>query len=510
MTAFQENIDRKVVPRWHSLDGAQRDGELAPLRDKPQLDLDEYEAELHEREEDWRRERSVSFAADLVSSSVVLGRSQAADEAAAYLLDRPDAPPLAVALAHHLLGTTPLGPTSHDPDAALIPEARRLQTAVAIHRLRDSLAVDPRNALRWSSLARLYASIGQDDHAHHAMNIALNLAPTNRFILRSAARLSLHRNDPERAHRLLIDPARRQGDPWLVAAEIALAPLAGKSSRLIKLGRQIADSGSFSPRHTTELASALATEELSASLKRARRRFGQALEAPTENTIAQVEWASRQGRGLDFDPEYLERPDTFEARAWANAFKGDWEPALGDAWQWLSVQPFASAPAVFGSHQATLGEAYEEGVAFSQAGLLANPDDVTLLNNLAYCLINLGRLSEAEDVLRNVHRWRMDATEASVLQATRGLLAYRQGDRETGRRLYAGTITDAANPAIRAIAAIVLAREEALARTPYADTAHAVADELSAAALQSESAPPPFIELMFRQLVNAASAVQSS
>lgn len=508
MTAFQEDIDRKVVPRWHSIDGAHRDGELAPLQDKTPLDPAEYEAELKQREEDWRRERSVSFAADLVSASVVLGRSEVAEEAAAFLIDEPAAPPLAVALAQHLLDPTPEETSSHDSDAALSPNERRLQIGAAIHRLRESLAIDPRNALRWSSLARLYASIGQEDQAQQAMGVALNLAPTNRFILRSAARLSLHRNDPERAHRLVLDPARRQGDPWLVAAEIALAPLAGRTSRLIKLGRQITDSGHFSPRHTTELASALATEELSGSIRRARRLFGQALEAPTENTIAQVEWASRHARGLEFDPEFLERPDTYEARAWASAFKGDWEPALVDAWHWLSVQPFASAPAAFGSHQATLGEAYGEGTAFALAGLLANPDDVTLLNNLAYCLINLDRLDEAEDFLKNVHRWQMDDDEASVLEATRGLLAYRRGDRETGRRLYAKTITNASSPAVRAIAAIVLAREEVLAKTPYADAARAAADELSAAALRTESTPPPYIELMLHQLVNAASAVQ--
>ena len=119
MTAFQEESDRKVVPRWHSLDGAQRDGELAPLRDKPPFDPDEYEAELKEREEDWRREQSVSFAADLVGAAVVLGRSQVADEAAAFLIDKPEAPPLALTLAHHLLGTTHEEETNdHDPNAA--------------------------------------------------------------------------------------------------------------------------------------------------------------------------------------------------------------------------------------------------------------------------------------------------------------------------------------------------------------------------------------------------------
>src|SRR5262249_14991627 len=158
------------------------------------------------------------------------------------------------------------------------------------------LRTAPRTPLFWTELARWYASLGQRDPADHAMRVALELSPSHRFVPRSAARLSLHLDDPERAHSLLRRAERTQTDPWLLAAEIAIAPLAGERSRWMKHGRRVVESQRFHPTAVSELASALATEAFMAGSGRdARRLFECSLELPTENAVAQAAWAARHG-----------------------------------------------------------------------------------------------------------------------------------------------------------------------------------------------------------------------
>src|SRR5207249_126382 len=105
-------------------------------------------------------------------------------------------------------------------------------------------------------------------------------------------------------------------DPWLVAAEVAVSPLAGRTSRLIKHGRRLLESHQFEPIAVSELASAIGTEDLAAgSVRRARQLFGSSLNDPTENAVAQAEWASRHDAGFKFEERLLDVEYSYEARA---------------------------------------------------------------------------------------------------------------------------------------------------------------------------------------------------
>jgi hypothetical protein len=100
------------------------------------------------------------------------------------------------------------------------------------------------------------------------------------------------------------------------------------------------------------------------------------------------------------DPASLELPRAFEARAWSEFYLGSWVRALRAGKRWLRDQPFSASPAVHASYVASVAlEDYEEGVRIANSGLLANPNDPTLLNNLSYSLANFGRLQEAEAAL---------------------------------------------------------------------------------------------------------------
>ncbi|MCP5411967.1 MAG: hypothetical protein H6924_07520 [Alphaproteobacteria bacterium] len=123
------------------------------------------------------------------------------------------------------------------------------------------------------------------------MAVAKQLAPTERHTLRSAVRMELHLQDEEAAHRLLKRSDATPHDPWLAAAEIAVATHREKSPTFFKVGQAILDSGNWLPHQVSELAAALGTTVIiDGKHKRGRRFIQQGLADPTGNTLAQAEW----------------------------------------------------------------------------------------------------------------------------------------------------------------------------------------------------------------------------
>jgi len=119
------------------------------------------------------------------------------------------------------------------------------------------------------------------------MRVALALAPENRFILRAGARFLVFNEDPSAAHWLLSRSDAARHDPWLTAAEIAVADVAKQPPQLVRAGRNMLESGKFAPRHLAELAGAIGTLELnSGKNRRARKLFEQSLIDLNENALA--------------------------------------------------------------------------------------------------------------------------------------------------------------------------------------------------------------------------------
>jgi hypothetical protein len=98
-----------------------------------------------------------------------------------------------------------------------------------------------------------------------------------------------------------------------------------------------------------------------------------------------------------------------------------------------------------------------------------NPKHPVLLNNMAYALIHLDRLTEAEALLGQIS-FTDNLTNVSTVQATRGLLEFRKGGQEIGRRMFLGVIDDLSMRGERdqaGRAATNLAFEELRLKTPY-------------------------------------------
>ncbi|HEX4187219.1 MAG TPA: hypothetical protein VHY83_04905 [Solirubrobacteraceae bacterium] len=458
MSAATTNRNRQVIPRWRDLRATVEHGELGnALRRREPTERDA--SALADRMREFQQHRSLSFAADLINASIVVGPTPETKTAAELVLATHDSPPMVKRSARWILDSSEASADSGTPSYA---DQRRY-----IAQLRSGLRNNPRNVIRWAELSRHYANSGYLEKAKNAMRISVNMAPTDRYILRCAVRLWMHLDDPESAVKTLGQAqAVVVGDPWLLASEIAASAAWGRPSRNIKRGRLMVEAARHSPFALSELTSALATIEMDAgAAKQARRLFRTALIDPNENSVAQAEWASSR-ISLEVDDDQLDRSP--EARARHRAETDDIDATLDSTWAWLSDQPFSSEPPTFGSYQASMFGRYEDGARLAREGLRANPRDTLLWNNLAFCEAWVGRLDDAEKALQEIDRARRDAHEREeaqrvrppTLTATRGLVRFRRGDAMGGRSLYRQAIEEMTEPKERLRAEMMLVGEE--------------------------------------------------
>ena len=496
MAIVNQDKDRKIVPRWrHVLLTALR-GELSSLKQAGR-DFSAAHAALSRRRAAWDDQHTFSFAADLVATAFSVGDPTIATDAAQFILDHgPPTFALANRIAHLILHPIPTAmPQGSQPNDL---EDHHVHNLLAAYRAR--LHNEPRNPLLWIELARLYEILAVHQKATRSIQIALSLAPHNRFVVRSAARLFIHHDDHDRAHHLLYHCPVLKSDPWLLAAEIAIAAIKGRASRHVKAARRILDSSTFSEFHVSELASALATLEFEAGgARKGRRLLRRSLQHPTENAIAQAAWTARRFGGIDL--EQLPLAESPEAEAWTQFMRGNWDQALHGAREWLSDQLFSCRPAILAAYIAAVCLSdYPQSLKFTTVGLRSNPHDFLLRNNHAFALAHMGRLDEAKGTLAEIRYPDLRTGEQVIATATQGLIRFREGHPEEGRALYAAAVTRAkeSKDTRRAyLAQLFWTLEEARSRTPRAKT-------LAAEVLENTpSYLTPDVQLLLRRLSTA-------
>jgi tetratricopeptide (TPR) repeat protein len=458
MSGYDDSAPRRVVPRWRDSKIVRGIAEDIPVpsRFPPRVTAKSKES-LDKKLEIWRSDPSIGMAADVVGAAFLSGRFDSARDAAKYLLESRAAIPLElVSLAQLILGRQEL-----DARQAIATSPRD-EIRKARKRLHDHFE----NPILLVDTARHFSALGQNDKALRFVNTALHLAPNHRFVLRAATRLLVHLDDPDAALRFLRRAASTPGDPWLVSAEISVAAVAGKKSTLLSRGSAILKEGRFPPSQITELASAVATSELSHGKNRvAKRLFADSLVAPNDNAIAQVEWANRRERlGFDVDQKVREVPFTFEAQFWVNYEHRDEARSKQLVREWAIDEPFSSRPVVMGTFLGGIYGDYQLGLELGEAGLIANPDDEQIVNNLAFIEASQGNLVGA---WQRIHR--STNYKSPHFVANTGLIAYRKGEIALGRQCYRAAIKLsklARQPQTEALATLFFAREALLAGDP--------------------------------------------
>lgn len=454
MSFFFHDKNRRVLPRWRDSRLTAELGELGSLkREKAPIRIDK--SFLDKAASDWRTSPSEVSAFEIVSAAIVAEHRKIAEDAAFFILSRGTENTAAKELARHYLNPKPelrsLNPTDSGKAAAKIAN------------LRLSLRQYPRDALAWVDLALAHTTLGQKSSSTAAMRVGLGLAPNNRFVLRSAARLLTHLGEPDRAHDLLLRSPAVRHDPWLAAAEVSLADILGVPPEM-GTARRLLTSAHMGNHQLSELASAVATAELySGRNKAARKYFRQSLESPTENAVAQATWASNRPTSVVVPESALQAPRSYEALAWHYHRSHRWAEAAEQCELWLQDEAFSARPAELGSFiAATTLEDFSLCESFARAGLMANPHHAILNNNLAVALVNTGRTDEAQSALLSVRRPSQDAQSEATLTATEGLIAFRLGDCASGNAKYLESIRQARaqqNRRLECLATLHLAQE---------------------------------------------------
>jgi hypothetical protein len=466
-----DSEDRRVVPNWRRLEKTVRLGELGSIGNET-VQTFSFE-DIKSNVIAWRNNTTIGHAGDLISSAFVTDQIDYPDvkEAAKFIISLKDsAPDTLTKIANKIISDV----DEDEPylDVKSIDELERIHNTKYIEDrisiLKKSINRLPRNSIKRVELARLYSLLGQYEPASQSMKIGLNLAPNNRFILRSAARLFVHLGEYELAHAPLRNSDATKYDPWLISSEIAIASIRERHSRFAKEGFKTIKSDNYSKFNISELSSSLATLELyNGAHKDAKKLFRNSLIDPNDNAYAQYKWASNHDkRLLGFSPKD-KVPNPFEALAIENYHNGNWVEALNHIVNWFLDIPYSKRPVVLGSFIAlTYLEKYELAIKLCEAGLHANPNHPTIVNNLAYSVASNGNPDKALKILndfKSVGFSKANDGQRISLIATEGLIFFRLSMYEVGREKYNKAINEAEEKGseyYRSLAFLNLLKEE--------------------------------------------------
>ena len=485
MANLFEHKDRRVIPNWRSFGKTTTLGELNSFQLESSFPTEE--TSIEEYVIDWKLNKTVIHASDLLSAAIVNNKREEKSviEAANFVIENREKATLSqLSLANAILNK----PVEKDLSerftevtldklpTLLNPEPIRIK----IRETKNLLRQYPGNSILYVELSRYYSILGQEDNSIRAMKSALHLAPNNRFVLRCATRLFAHFDSEENEYLDYVHSFLRKSpltliDPWLASAEISIATIRNRTSKFIKTGIDLINSKNISPFNFTELASSIGTVELLyGGAKKSREFFNKALISPNDNSLAQVEWASTKDNSLDINPSLFGVKMNFEALALDNFQNKDYEAALDNAAKWFIDMPFSKRPITFGSNLAsTILKDQQKSISFLNAGLISHPYDPQLINNLAYALALDDKPTEAFEQLNKIRNEEdYDDITQICLSATRGLAYFRSGFADIGRQLYIDAIEQTKqinNKELNWIAILNYAREEIRLKSEYVE-----------------------------------------
>lgn len=426
---------RRVVPQWtKSTDPGIRflkndsDSLLKRENSLSDADLDQ----LKKVASEFEAEPSIGLAADALRFGLSQPDNEKLRIVAGYVLNSQSIVPIGLRRLAEAIHTGDITKASlHGPLDLNKP------VHAAIHDTRRWLSRFPRDSLSWLDLGRLHAAAGNTLSAKQAVQTAHALSPQNRTILRGTSRFFLHAREPDIALSVLDQTARTEKDPWLMAGHLAISSILGKTSRFVKKAKKIVASDAYAPHEITELAGSLATLELEAGYnKEARRLFNISLVEPNENVLAQVQWASKQ---LNLEPdlpeEWLQNPISSEAGYYHSLLNDQFEGALANALNWHIDEPFASRPMIGASFIAGISGNFTDASNYARQGLISEPENAMLLNNLAFSTGAQGDLENAERIIRKIAALERKALSPHTL-ANLGMLAYLRNEHVLGAQLY--------------------------------------------------------------------------
>jgi|LSQX01.3.fsa_nt_gb tetratricopeptide (TPR) repeat protein len=488
---------RRVIPNWRDFKSTIENGELQCQTNKS-YKISNADKLLKEKIDDFLNSPTIGVAADLVSSAYILDLQDdpIVDKAIKVISENQNISSLSLKdLSEKIRPSKSTNLTNDDQNLSIVPSDDEyiflLRKRIAIWK--NSLSNQPINPIGWVEISRLYSLLGQKIPSERAMRIALALDPNNRFIIRSAVRFFIHYDMAEEAYFYLRRAESLKFDPWLMSTEIATSCILDRRPKFIKESLSLIESKNFSDFSLTELLSSIGTLEFyEGSLKKSKELFRKSLIAPNDNSLAQIEWISKEDRSFQFETQNIKIKNPQEANAIKSFEESNWNQTLYYTDRWLSDIPYSTRPVLLGSFVAeTFLNDNEKAIELCKRGLIANPNDIMLKNNLICSYAISGKINDAVSMLEKLKPEIQDLPEDNkiVLQATMGLVLFRLGEFENGRDLYMKAYQNAKNiknDYLKCMAILHLAKEEINARTDQIDKTFEIVQKEAANSLDND------------------------
>lgn len=168
--------------------------------------------------------------------------------------------------------------------------------------------------------------------------------------------------------------------------------------------------------------------------------------APNDNSLAQAEWVIIASQlPITIHPN-LKVKCNHESLVYKALENSDVVSAMSNAVDWICDMPFSMKPVLIGYNIATtFMRNYELSSNILEVGLKSHPNDPWMLNNRAYVNARANNVEEAEKDMEKLEHITTPLTKSMAIckEATKGLIAYRKKDKETGKKLYEQAILHA-------------------------------------------------------------------
>lgn len=438
MNLSNNNNPREIVPRIRDYKTTAALGELDAIsKSSKQLNMKLQNGnEILRKYDEWKKGKSISFAADLLNSAIVSSEKEIAREVATFILSIDN---------ENIILLKNLANSVLEDEANFITDKpmQNFDVMKKIRELKQNLVLYPKNSIAWCELSRLYILLRQYPNAENSLLNAYRINPNNRYVLRMAVGLFVHLNEPEKAKFYLNKSDLLKYDPWLMANDIVVSGMIEKTSRYINEGKRLIESQNLSDKSLTELSSVLATIEMSnGKRKKAKQLYRLSLSDPTENSLAQALWAFQVADNIvEFENvKSIKVPLDFEAEFYKYQNAKMLDKSLIEINKWINDQPFSREAYYHGSYVAAVGlRKYSVAVNLLRRGLEYTPNDFLLLNNLTFSYLKQNDMVEAEKTYKKLMvAFNNDNSISNkiVFLATTGLLNYKLNRSQIGRDFY--------------------------------------------------------------------------
>jgi tetratricopeptide (TPR) repeat protein len=424
------NAERtEVFPQWLPFEKAAKSREISAF-EKPAVTVDLRSAILSFGEvlADYREHPSPFLAAELMGVANLLGLKDAAIELATAVSEASVVGKVALESARAIMRPT-----------ARLPE---VETRVRLQGAKRWLSDNPRDAIAWVERARFYTLIGQEKSAIRAIIVALGLAPSDRFVVRSAVRLFIHFDHWDEALVYSKRAYEITEDPLILGPFLSVAIRERAAPKRLKVLTERATQAR-NPFLYSETLEVLGTLDVSTgNTVHAKRLFRQAWKDPTKPVVSHSQWVLREKLPGIASAQEIDFTQSPEAMAWLRWASLEFDESIIEARAWALEEPYSREPYVHSSGTCCALGRFKEAEADARSGLVANHHDPILLNNLAFALLRLDRVQEAEKCLAPLIPAMENPAEVALL-ATYGLLLMKKGDSVKGADYYGRAIKNA-------------------------------------------------------------------